>query len=162
MWMPYPITHKCDVYSFGMLLFEIIGKRKNLDVSLPESQEWFPMLVWNKFDHGELGELSIVCGIEEKHRETAERMMKVAFWCVQYRPDSRPLMSAVVKMLEGAVEVPTPLNPFQHLLVVNPRDNANSNPTLTDSTFDSEYSSQMSFVGATPVTRKYEIEIACT
>ncbi|XP_075637369.1 G-type lectin S-receptor-like serine/threonine-protein kinase At1g34300 isoform X2 [Castanea sativa] len=162
MWMPYPITQKCDVYSFGMLLFEIIGKRKNLDDSLPESQEWFPRRVWNKFEHGELEELSIVCGIEEKHRETAERMMKVAFWCVQYRPESRPLMIVVVKMLEGAVEVPPPLNPFQHLLVLNPSKNANSNPTLTDSTFDSEYSSQMSFVGATPVMRKDEIEIAST
>ncbi|KAL1167227.1 hypothetical protein V6Z11_A05G004000 [Gossypium hirsutum] len=30
LWMPYPITHKCDVYSFGMLLFEIIGKRRTL------------------------------------------------------------------------------------------------------------------------------------
>ena len=95
MWMPYPITQKCDVYSFGMLLFEIIGKRKNLDGSLPESQEWFPMLVWKKFEHGEPGELSIVCGIEEKYMETAERMIKVAFWCVQYRPESRPLMSVV-------------------------------------------------------------------
>jgi serine/threonine protein kinase len=27
IWMPSPITHKCDVYSFGMLLFEIIGRR---------------------------------------------------------------------------------------------------------------------------------------
>ncbi|MED6206151.1 hypothetical protein PIB30_024314 [Stylosanthes scabra] len=26
LWMPFPVTHKCDVYSFGMLLFEIIGK----------------------------------------------------------------------------------------------------------------------------------------
>lgn len=41
--------------------------------------------VWKKFEFGELGELSIVCGIEEKYMETAERMMKVAFWCVQYR-----------------------------------------------------------------------------
>ncbi|CAL5328558.1 unnamed protein product [Camellia sinensis] len=24
LWMPLPITHECDVYSFGMLLFEII------------------------------------------------------------------------------------------------------------------------------------------
>ncbi|KAL4654689.1 hypothetical protein ACB092_01G398600 [Castanea dentata] len=160
MWMPYPITQKCDVYSFGMLLFEIIGKRKNLDGSLPESQEWFPMLAWKKFEHGELEELSIVSGIEEKHREAAERMMKVAFWCVQYRPESRPLMSVVVKMLEGAVEIPTPLNPFQHLLVANAWDNANSHPTQTDSTFNSEYSSQMTSVGATPVMRKYEMEIA--
>ena len=85
MWMPYPITQKCDVYSFGILLFEIIGKIKNHDDSLPKSPEWFPRWVWKKFEFGELGELSIVCGIEEKYMETAERMMKVAFWCVQYR-----------------------------------------------------------------------------
>jgi serine/threonine protein kinase len=42
MWMPFPITHKCDVYSFGMLLFEIIGRRRNLNIQLPESQQWFP------------------------------------------------------------------------------------------------------------------------
>jgi serine/threonine protein kinase len=162
MWMPYPITHKCDVYSFGMLLFEIIGKRKNMDDNLPESQEWFPRWVWKKFERGELGELTIVCGVEEKYKETAERMMKVAFWCVQLRPESRPLMSVVGKMLEGALEIPTPLNPFQHMLDVTTCANVPAHPTQTVSTFDSEYSTQMSFVCATPVMRKYEIEIAST
>lgn len=38
MWLPFPITQKCDVYSFGMLLFEIPGRRRNLDVNLPDSQ----------------------------------------------------------------------------------------------------------------------------
>ncbi|KAI7745855.1 hypothetical protein M8C21_016237 [Ambrosia artemisiifolia] len=38
LWMPLPITHKCDVYSFGMLLFEIIGRRRNSDTSLGDSQ----------------------------------------------------------------------------------------------------------------------------
>jgi serine/threonine protein kinase len=162
MWMPYPITHKCDVYSFGMLLFEIIGKRKNMDENLPESQEWCPKWVWKKFERGELRELTIVCGIEEKHKETAVRMMKVAFWCVQYSPESRPLMSVVVKMLEGAIEIPTPLNPFLHMLGVTPLVNAPAHPTQTDSSFDLEYSTQRSFVCATPVMRKYEIEIAST
>ena len=162
MWMPYPITHKCDVYSFRMLLFEINGKRKNMDDNLPESQEWFPRWVWKKFECGELGELTIVCGVEEKYKETAERMMKVAFWCVQLRPESRPLMSVVVKMLEGALEIPTPLNPFQHMLDVTTCANVPAHPTQTASTFDSEYSTQMSFVCATPVMRKYEIEIAST
>lgn len=45
LWMPFPITHKCDVYSFGILLFEIIGRRRNHDVNLAESQEWFPIWV---------------------------------------------------------------------------------------------------------------------
>ncbi|KAF3952837.1 hypothetical protein CMV_021647 [Castanea mollissima] len=139
-----------------------IRKRKNLDDSLPESQEWFPIWVWNKFKSGELGELTIVCGIDEKYRMTAERMMKVAFWCVQHRPESRPMMSSVVKMLEGAVEIPTSLNPFQHMLIVTPCTNAPSHPTNTDSTLDSEYSPQISFVGTTPVMRKFEIELATT
>lgn len=38
MWMPFPVTQKRDVYSFGMLLFEILGRRRNLDVNLPDSQ----------------------------------------------------------------------------------------------------------------------------
>jgi serine/threonine protein kinase len=166
MWMPFPITHKCDVYSFGMLLFEIIGRRRNLDIRLPESQqEWFPMWIWKKFEDGELGDqLTIVCGVEENHRETAERMVKVALLCVQHKAASRPEMSAVVKMLEGAVEIPTPLSPFQHMLDVAPFPNEYSNPLQTDSTFDSEYSSQTvtgsGFVRATPVMRRYEIEIA--
>jgi hypothetical protein len=72
--------------------------------------------------------MSIVCGVEENHREMAERIVKVAFWCVQYRPESRPVMSVVVKMLEGAVEIPTPLCPFQHMMDVTPGPNASFNP----------------------------------
>ncbi|KAG6705767.1 hypothetical protein I3842_07G196100 [Carya illinoinensis] len=164
MWMPYPITHKCDIYSFGMLLFEILGRRRNLYTRLEESQEWLPRWVWKKFEQGELGELTIVCGIEAKYRETTERMVKVALWCVQYRPDSRPLMSVVVRMLEGAVEIPTPLNPFQHMLAVAPFPSAPSHPLQTGSSLDSELSTQTvtrsTFISATPLMRKYEIEIA--
>ncbi|KAH1203334.1 hypothetical protein GmHk_17G049604 [Glycine max] len=40
-------------------------------------------------------------------------MVDVALSFVQYRPDSRPIMSDVVKMLEGSVEILKPLNPFQ-------------------------------------------------
>ncbi|GKV47018.1 hypothetical protein SLEP1_g53962 [Rubroshorea leprosula] len=112
--MPYPITHKCDVYSFGMLLFDIIGSRSNLDINFPESKEWFSRWIWEKIENGYAKEVMIVCRIEEKDREVAERMVRAALWCVQDKPESRPLMSYVVKMLEGAVEVPMPPNPFPH------------------------------------------------
>ncbi|CAL5375317.1 unnamed protein product [Camellia sinensis] len=92
--------------------------RRNLDVNLPESQEWFPKWVWSKFEKREMGELMIACGIEEKDRGMTERMAKIALWCIQYKPESRPLMSIVVKMLEGLDEIPTPLNPFPFLSVV--------------------------------------------
>lgn len=109
-----------------------------------------------------MGELRIFCGIEEKYRETAERMMKVCFRCVQYRPKLRPLMSFVENMLEGAVEIPTPLNPFQHSLIVTPCTNAPSHPTQTDGTFLFGVFLSMSFVLMTPVMWKHEIEMAST
>ncbi|XP_015959899.1 rust resistance kinase Lr10-like [Arachis duranensis] len=117
LWMPFPVTHKCDVYSFGMLLFEIIGRRRNVDNNVPESQEWFPMWVWKKIDVGELQDSTLVSELLlEKHKEMVERMVKVALWCVQYKPGLRPMMSAVVKMLEGSEEIPQPSNPFQYLM----------------------------------------------
>ncbi|XP_030458820.2 rust resistance kinase Lr10-like [Syzygium oleosum] len=39
MWQPYPVTYKCDVYNFGMLLFEIAGRRRNHDPNLSESTQ---------------------------------------------------------------------------------------------------------------------------
>ncbi|GLU10421.1 hypothetical protein SLE2022_272270 [Rubroshorea leprosula] len=32
-----PLTHKCDVYSFGMLLFEILGRRRKTAEAFPGS-----------------------------------------------------------------------------------------------------------------------------
>jgi serine/threonine protein kinase len=116
LWMPFPVTHKCDVYSFGILLFEIIGRRRNHDINLSESQEWFPLWVWKKFDAEEVKDLLVACGIEEKNMEIVERMVKVALSCVQYRPESRPKMSIVVQMLETLAEISKPLNPFQHMI----------------------------------------------
>lgn len=116
LWMPFHVTHKCDVFSFGMLLFEIVGRRRNLDVNRTENLEWFPRSVWLKFESENLQELLNDCGHEDKDREVMERMVRIAFWCVQYRPELRPMMSVVVKMLEGSIDVPNPKNPFQHLM----------------------------------------------
>ncbi|KAJ7979444.1 Kinase [Quillaja saponaria] len=162
LWMPFPITHKCDIYSFGMLLFEIIGRRKNLDINLPQSQDWFPRLVWKRFENEELRALTVDCGIEEIHREIAEKMVKVALWCVQYRPEGRPEMSDVVKMLEGSADIRKPFNPFQHMMDGNyPAQSVHASQTCT--THDSDSSVMMtgsSFIQATPIMTKYEIEIA--
>ncbi|MBA0808772.1 hypothetical protein Gohar_024483 [Gossypium harknessii] len=56
--------------------------------------------------NGDIGELTETCEIDEGNRETMERMVKTALWCVQYRPERRPLMSMVVKMLDEAAETP--------------------------------------------------------
>ena len=103
------------MYSFGILLFEIIGRRRNFLESAPVSQQWFPKVAWTKYESGELMEVVEGCGgVDEL--ETVERMCKVAFWCVQQQPEVRPPMSVVVKMLEGQMDIAPPANPFQHLM----------------------------------------------
>ncbi|KAL6647812.1 hypothetical protein ACP70R_015249 [Stipagrostis hirtigluma subsp. patula] len=127
LWMQSGVTEKCDVYSFGMLLLEIVGRRRNFDEAAPESQQWFPKLAWAKYESGELLELVVAaasrdhCALDidddvRQCEEAVERMCKVAFWCVQQQPEARPPMGVVVKMLEGEMDIAPPVNPFQHLM----------------------------------------------
>ncbi|XP_044463300.1 rust resistance kinase Lr10-like [Mangifera indica] len=124
----HPITYKCDVYSFGMVLFEIISRRRNTIVhSSQDSLDFFPQHVWDKYEKGELRSMTKACGIEEKHREEVERMCIVALRCVQDLPQARPQMSDGVKMLEGGVEILPPAKSFQYLFPVR---TAGLNPVL--------------------------------
>jgi serine/threonine protein kinase len=122
-------SEKCDVYSFGMLLLDVVRRGKNLDLvdidaASGSNQPWSPMAAWTRYEAGELMELLVPLsaaghrGEDEPRRcrELAERLCKVAFWCAQERPRARPSMSAVVKMLEGEMSIAPPPNPFQYLI----------------------------------------------
>lgn len=157
----FPITYKCDVYSFGILLFEIVGRRKNARaVGEGESLDWFPKHVWEEYEKDELMGLIESCGIDEKHRTKAERMAKVAIWCVQDSPEARPPMSAVVKMLEGGVEIMPPPKPFHYLFsvgtdVLKPPRSSGSAYSTSEGTNSYWYKEN-----TTPVMSKYEIQVA--
>jgi serine/threonine protein kinase len=116
LWMALPATEKCDVYSFGMVLFEILGRRRNFDPGHGESKEWFPRWVWERYEQGEIGSVVTCDGIGEADREKAEMMCKVALWCVQFQPAARPTMSSVVRMLEGEMAIVPPVNPFHYVM----------------------------------------------
>nr|XP_043622075.1 G-type lectin S-receptor-like serine/threonine-protein kinase At1g34300 [Erigeron canadensis] len=164
LWMPFPVTHKCDVYSFGMLLFEIIGRRNNMDMTFGDSQQWFPVWAWGKYENKQLKDLMIACGIAKEDEEVVERMLKVAFCCVQYRPETRPMMSIVVKMLEGGLEIPDPLNPFAHLF----SGASEAGDSLAQIAWNvggldwssSKAVSKSTILMETPIMKKYEITIA--
>jgi hypothetical protein len=54
--------------------------------------------------------------VGKEARKKVERLCAVALWCVQYRPEDRPSMSGVVRMLEGDEDVAAPaVSPFAHL-----------------------------------------------
>ncbi|MBA0557660.1 hypothetical protein Golob_014714 [Gossypium lobatum] len=105
------ITHKADVYSFGMLLMEMAGRRRNLNAQARQSSEiYFPSWIYDRFDRGEDLEVE---DATESQKKTVRKMIIVAFWCIQIKPTDRPSMSEVLDMLGGDVELlEIPPKPF--------------------------------------------------
>jgi Protein kinase domain/D-mannose binding lectin/S-locus glycoprotein domain/PAN-like domain len=103
-----PITKKADVYSYGMMLFEIIsGKRNTEKIQNPECT-YFPLHAANKIKQG-----NILCLLDNRlegnaNMEELNIACKVACWCIQESETERPSMRQVVQMLEGVVEVSMP------------------------------------------------------
>ncbi|XP_061998943.1 rust resistance kinase Lr10-like [Rosa rugosa] len=106
------VSNKADIYSFGMLLMEIAGKRKNLNANAVNmSQIYFPSWVYDQFS--EEKEMEIEDATNEEKKLT-KKMLMVALWCIQMKPSDRPnSMNKVVEMLEGEVEcIQMPPKPF--------------------------------------------------
>ncbi|PIA32614.1 hypothetical protein AQUCO_04400065v1 [Aquilegia coerulea] len=111
------VSHKSDVYSYGMMVLEMIGGRKNLDVNVENSSGiYFPHWIYNQLTQDGKAEGHKVIEIEDSKEifkdETAKMMIVVALWCIQTHPANRPSMTKVVEMLEGSnEELQMPPNP---------------------------------------------------
>ncbi|CAF1711776.1 unnamed protein product [Brassica napus] len=105
----YAISEKSDVYSYGMVLLELIGGRKNYDPSESSEKCHFPSYAFKMMEEGKL--LEIVDGKMKNFDvddERVQRTMKTALWCIQEDMHLRPSMSKVVQMLEGVFPVVQP------------------------------------------------------
>jgi len=91
------ISNKTDVYSFGMLLIEMASKRKNLNPYIEYSNQW----IYNHIREEENIEME---NMTEDEKKIIKKMIIVALWCIQLKPDDRPLMNRVVQMLEEDIE----------------------------------------------------------
>ncbi|XP_023744096.1 G-type lectin S-receptor-like serine/threonine-protein kinase SD2-5 [Lactuca sativa] len=105
-WLSSIITEKVDVYSFGILLLEILCGRKIVDRSQPE-ESWHLLRVFQRCWEQETL-LNIVDRYSEdmqEHGTEVMEMMKLASWCLQTDFTKRPSMSTVIKVLEGVISV---------------------------------------------------------
>ncbi|EOY21124.1 PR5-like receptor kinase [Theobroma cacao] len=120
------ISHKVDVYSFGMLLMEMVGKRRNLNAFAEQSSQiYFPSWIYDRFDKEEDIELG---DVTENEKKTVRKMVITAFWCIQIKPTDRPSISKVLEMLEGEVEpLELPAKPFLLSLDSSSKDFASKN-----------------------------------
>ncbi|XP_050277090.1 LEAF RUST 10 DISEASE-RESISTANCE LOCUS RECEPTOR-LIKE PROTEIN KINASE-like 2.5 isoform X1 [Quercus robur] len=97
------VSHKSDVYSYGMMVLEMVGGRKNIDVSVDRVSEiYFPHWIYKRIELDE--ELGLQGLISKEDEEIAKKMITVSLWCIQIDPLSRPSISKVVDMLEGSLD----------------------------------------------------------
>lgn len=102
------ISEKSDVYSYGMVLLEIIGGRKNFDPAEGSEKAHFPSYAFKKMEEGKLKEVFDARLRSDEKDERVEVAIKVALWCIQEDLTIRPSMARVVQMLEGLTDVPIP------------------------------------------------------
>ncbi|KAM3706708.1 hypothetical protein ACJW31_03G170500 [Castanea mollissima] len=96
------VSHKSDVYSYGMMVLEMVGGRKNIDVSVDSVSEiYFPHWIYKRIELDE--ELGLQGLISKEDEEIAKKMIMVSLWCIQTDPSSRPSISKVMDMLEGSL-----------------------------------------------------------
>ncbi|KAA8537877.1 hypothetical protein F0562_027543 [Nyssa sinensis] len=107
-----PVTVKADVYSYGIMLLEIICCRRSVSMDVPEDEVVLANWVYDCFEASELDKL---VQNEEVDMGKLERMVRVGLWCIQDEPSLRPWMKKVVLMLEGTVHIPSPPSPTSFL-----------------------------------------------
>ncbi|KAL8110337.1 hypothetical protein AgCh_026166 [Apium graveolens] len=103
------ITVKVDVYSFGVLLLEIICCRRSVEnIELGDKAiltDW----VWDCFQDGRMFDL-----VDKDNEdilsdwEKVERFVMVGICCIQEDPSLRLTMKKVIQMLEGVSDIPYP------------------------------------------------------
>nr|XP_043629030.1 G-type lectin S-receptor-like serine/threonine-protein kinase LECRK1 [Erigeron canadensis] len=101
-----PISVKVDVFSYGIVLLEIICCRRNLEVRVSDPDE-IVLSTW-VYKCFERGQLDLLVDLEEVEKETLERLVKVGLWCIQDDPAIRPSMKCVLLMLEGITPIANP------------------------------------------------------
>ncbi|GKV12562.1 hypothetical protein SLEP1_g23689 [Rubroshorea leprosula] len=108
-----PVTVKVDVYSFGILLLELICCRRSFEQDAEDENQ--KILANWAYDCYEEGRMPLLVQEDEEAMEDIKRVeqfVMIAIWCIQDDPLLRPTMKIVLQMLEGALEVPyPPINP---------------------------------------------------
>ncbi|CAN4083699.1 unnamed protein product [Withania somnifera] len=106
------ISYKADVYSFGMLLMEMLDLKRNVVANEETSSQYFPYWIYDKFDKGK--EIVEDEEANDDEKKMVRKLSLVALWCIQTNPAQRLSMSKVVEMLEGEAEVlKVPPRPLQ-------------------------------------------------
>ncbi|KAF9624791.1 hypothetical protein IFM89_014079 [Coptis chinensis] len=97
------LTEKADVYSFGVLVVEVVCGRRNNSFNQDSS---ILQLVWNYYTSARLCDAVDPTLAGNFQEEEASRVLQIGLLCTQASPELRPSMSTVVKLLTSDHDIP--------------------------------------------------------
>ncbi|KAM0838190.1 hypothetical protein ACQ4PT_061138 [Festuca glaucescens] len=96
------VSTKSDVYSYGMMLLEMVGGRRNVKSIVEKSSEkYFPDWI---YDHFAQDDGLQACEITGEIEEIARKMIAIGLWCIQVLPVYRPTITKVLEMFERSID----------------------------------------------------------
>ncbi|XP_019185297.1 PREDICTED: cysteine-rich receptor-like protein kinase 2 [Ipomoea nil] len=96
------LSEKVDIYSFGVVILEIISGRRSTEIRVEPVTEYLLELAWKLYENEEhLGLVDKSLGPNEYKAEEVKRMLEIALVCTQSPSNLRPSMSEVMGMLSS-------------------------------------------------------------
>ncbi|XP_061336783.1 rust resistance kinase Lr10-like [Gastrolobium bilobum] len=119
------VSYKSDMYSYGMLLLEMVGGRKNVNTVQDTFQVLYPDWI-----HSLLEGVDVNIPIDEEGDfRIAKKLAIVGLWCIQWHPVQRPSMKTVMQMLQGEGDkLQVPPSPFESTASTNSSANITTRP----------------------------------
>ncbi|KAH6835699.1 S-locus lectin protein kinase family protein [Perilla frutescens var. hirtella] len=102
---------KSDVFSFGVMVLEIVSGKENRRFSYRDHHLNFLGYAWMLYREDKSVELVDSCLRNSSNLSEVVRSIHVGLLCVQEHPDDRPSMSSVVVMLSNDGVLPEPKHP---------------------------------------------------
>ncbi|KAF8026820.1 hypothetical protein BT93_F3337 [Corymbia citriodora subsp. variegata] len=96
------VSHKSDVYSYGMLVLEMVGFRDSEMKVSDSSEMYFPEWIYSNLEPSK--DLKLPMNVTEEEEVLVRKMIIVSLWCIQTNPSDRPPIVKVIEMLEGSFE----------------------------------------------------------